>query len=151
MDVGLAILFLAVFEGLQLSILSYQAWLIRRRLDTLVPPDATPGAILADAVVQFMKCVQENKNGEAQIVGGFIRGAAVAGFEEIKGKIPLLNAGGTEQIDKNLERLSRQNPWAGLLFGFAQAAAPYIADSVSKAQKGGGERANRPNKGTGGW
>lgn len=140
MDSGLAILFLAVFEGLQLSILSYQAWLIRRRLDTLVPPDATPGAILADAVVQFMRCVQENKNGEAQIVGGFIRGAATAGFEEIKGKIPMLG-GGTDQLDKNLERLSRQNPWAGLLFGFAQAASPYIIKTVQEQQKGGGERA----------
>lgn len=146
MDPGLAILFLAVFEGLQLSILSYQAWLIRRRLDTLVPPEATPGAILADAVVQFMKCVQENKNGEAQVVGGFIRGAAVAAFEEVKGKIPILG-GGTEVLDKNLEKLSRQNPWAGLLFGFAQAAAPYIAQKVQEQQKGGVNVANRTRKG----
>jgi len=144
-ELGWLMVALVVFEGLQVFIMNLTLRNIKAKLELVVPDGKPAAAILSDTIFEFMRAINDNKNGEAQAVGGFIRGAAVAAFEEIKPKIPLL--GGGAAIDDNLERIAKKNPWAGLILTGIQMAAPAIQQMQQQQQKGGVNNAPRPGKG----
>ena len=143
-DLALLMAALVIFEALQVLIMNLTLRSIKAKMELIIPEGKSAEAILSDTVYKFMEDLQTDPK-KAQIVGGFIRGAAVAGFEEIRGKIPML--GGAQQIDENLERIAKKNPWAGLILTGIQIAAPQLqqmaanqsSQSSNSTKRGGGK------------
>lgn len=136
--VAAAVAVVAVAELVQVLILNYSVAKINKKLELIIPEGESADKILSDTVYRFMADLQTDPK-KAEIVGGFIRGAAVAGYEEIAKKVPML--GGGQQANAAMEKLASKNPWVGLGLGIAQAIAPMAQDALanrSQAQKGGG-------------
>jgi len=142
-DLAWLMIALVIFEGLQVFIMNLTLRNIKAKLELVVPDGKPAAVILSDTVFEFMRAINENKHGEAQAVGGFIRGAALAAFEEVKGKIPML--GGGAQMDESLEKLAKKNPWVGIALGAAQTFGPIIQAKMN--EKPGVNNAPRPGKG----
>lgn len=120
-SIAWAIVFLAIFEGLQLSILSWQAWQIRRKMANILPEGLTAGQAMADGVMEFMKRINNNPE-DAKVVGGFVRGCAIVGWDEISKRVPMLN----NQANPQMEKMLARNPWASVAMGIAQAVVPHL-------------------------
>lgn len=145
MDAALAILFLAVFEGVQLAILSWQALQIRRKMAAILPEGLTAGQAIAEAVFVFMEEIQKDPK-KAEVVGGFIRGSAEAAWDQVSKKVPMLQGAGAASVQ--LDRIASKNPWMGFGLGLAQGFAPMAQEALanrSQAQKGGGKSSGGVN------
>ena len=131
----------AIAEVLQVWLLRSAVVKIKERMDDLAPADKRMGTILAETAIDFMRMLNENKNGEAQVVGGFILGASLAAFDEVKGKIPMI--GGGAQRDESLEKLAKRNPWVGIALGAVNTFGPVLQAKMN--EKGGGNVPGKPS------
>lgn len=134
----------AIFEGLQVFMMLRAVKAIQQRMDAVLPEDTKAGDILAAGVISLMARIQNNP-GDAQVVGGFIRGAAIAAWDEVSKKIPML--GGPQQTNAALEKLANKNPWVGVAMGLAQTFGPVLAE---KMQEGAQQGQTQRKGGTGG-
>jgi len=137
----------AIAEVAQVWLLRSAVMQIKERMDSLVPDGKRAGTVLAETAIDFMKMISENKEGEAQVVGGFVRGCAQAAFDEVKGSIPVLGA--ASNMDENLERIAKRNPWAGLILSGMQVAGPLLQAQMQ--QKGGVNVPTAKTKGVAGY
>lgn len=131
-----AIIF-AACELLQVYIMLRAVRAIKDRVFGILPPDKSAGDIIAEAVVSFMRDLNASPERQA-VVGGFIRGAALAGYEEISKRVPLLKGGA--DINASIEKAVGKNPWAGLIFGIAQAAAPMLQQKIAEIPNNGSKK-----------
>lgn len=133
----------AIFEGLQVYMMLRAVKAIRDRMDAVLPENTKAGDIMAQGVISLMARIQQNPE-DAKVVGGFIRGAAIAAWDEVSAKIPML--AGPQQTSAALDKLANKNPWVGIAVGLAQTFGPMVAEKV---QQGAQPGQTRP-KGTGG-
>lgn len=135
--VAIGVAVVAFAEMIQVILLNVAVRRIDKKLETIIPEGVAASKILSDMLFQFMNDLQTDPQ-KREVVGGFIRGAALAGYDELSKKIPML--GGSEKINSNLEKLVAKNPWAGLALGIGQAVAPMVKERLeiaSQQQKGG--------------
>ena len=133
MDYLALILFAFVLmEALQVFLLSQAVKQIKSKVYELVPDGITPGQVVADAVICFMKDVQTDPE-KGQIVAGFLQKSAIVAFEGVKQKIPMLG-GVTGGTDEAMEKLAKKNPYIGLALGLAQAFGPMVVQKAQEAK-----------------
>ena len=142
MDYLALILFAFVLmEALQVFLLSQAVKQIKSKVYELVPDGITPGQVVADAVICFMKDVQTDPE-KGQIVAGFLQKSAIVAFEGVKQKIPMLG-GAANGTDEAMEKLAKKNPYVGLALGLAQTFGPVLAQKVQEG------KANAPKSSSG--
>lgn len=147
MDVGDAIVIFGIIQGVALAFLAIfefmQVYAIRKWLVNLIPQGAKPGDIMADGALALMERINTDPKA-ATIVGGFVRGAALAAWDEVKGHIPGL--GGPVETSEALEKLAKKNPWFGLGLGIVQTLGPMVAQQMQPSAPGT-PQARKPGSG----
>ena len=153
MDVGTAIIIFGIIQGVALAFLAVfefmQVYAIRKWLVDLIKPGERPAQMIAEAAVDFMKLIQENKNGEAEVLFGFVATSARVAWANIKKDIPMLGGGGGIDTNEMLERVAKKSPVGGLILAGLQVAAPIIQAKMAEAQANQGQ-ASPKKPGTGG-
>lgn len=129
--------FITVTQSIEIYVLYHAVKSIRMRMDAVLPEDTKAGDILAQGVISLMRRIQENPE-DAKVVGGFVRGCAIAAWDEVSTKIP--GIGPATQTNEALEKLAAKNPWVGMGLGLMQTFGPMVAQQIQGAKPGESKR-----------
>lgn len=126
---AVAIIVLALFEGLQVYSINKTAKYISKRFDEILPPGTKAGDIFSQGVLSFMKRLNDSPE-DAAAVGSFVRGSALAAWSEVSAHVPLLK-GGAESSEA-MEKLKKKYPLLGLAEAVASVVLPAVQQKVSE-------------------